>query len=87
MAEVSNELMARFRAHEGRADHRERVVVTLRPGADPEEAAQAGLWIEHVMQAVPVVTGTLDRSALTKLSGTDAVVRIEPDQEMRALGS
>lgn len=85
MAEVSDALMARFRAHEGKIDHRERVIVTLRVGADAAEAAQAGLWIEHVMQTLPIVTGTIDRSALAKLSGTEAVVRIEPDQEMRGL--
>ena len=85
MADVSDELIARFRAHEGRADHRERVVVTLRPGADAAEVAGKGMWIEHVMQTLPIVTGTVDAGALTALADAENVVRIEPDGEMRAL--
>lgn len=85
MAEVSDELIARFRAHQGRSDHRERVIVTLRSGADAEDVALAGLWIEHVMQTLPIVTGTVDASALTALCAKEQVVRIEPDRETRAL--
>jgi hypothetical protein len=79
MAEVSHELIARFRARECGGKHRERVVVTLRDGADPADVAAAGLWIEHVMDAQPIVTGTLDQRALEALSVSESVLRIEPD--------
>ena len=79
MAEISDELVARFRAPERHAHHRERVVVTLRDGADPADVAEAGLWIEHVLESHPIVTGTLDERALDALSSSESVVRIEPD--------
>lgn len=85
-AEVSEDLRARFRAHADDDGYREKVIVTLHPDAGAAEAAAAGLRIESVMQAQPIVIGTIDATALRSLSKSAGVARIESDSQMGLYG-
>jgi hypothetical protein len=84
MAEISPTLLERFAGQD--AGHREAVIVTLQPGAGLEQLTSAGLDVSATMRGGTIVTGTLDASGVHALGDLDAVVRVEPDGEMHALG-
>lgn len=85
MPEISSELHERFRAHAHDASHTESVVVTLRPGVNATVLDDVGMEIDHTMRNQPIVSGRIDAATLRAMTTLEGVVRVEPDNEMRAL--
>lgn len=84
MAEMSSELRASLARHAGEPDHRESVIVTLRPGAGIEDVD--GLVIRSTARAGTILMGSLNAGAGRVLATHPDVVRIERDAgDMRAL--
>ncbi len=85
MTQIDPELSRIFQAHHGDPDFRLAVIVTMEPGAHSDALVAAGMSVSMATRHGSIASGTIDATALNRLTRHESVIRIERDGEVRAL--